>query len=137
MKIMEHKTSKITIDIVSLIIAILIGGALILLAPIFVMNEYIDQKNLALTGALIHVVTSGLMTFAWSRFWNGGVIVTLMGSAAWFLLVFIFGMLVFRSSSMNVLLMGTACLCGGIGETAISYMITNRNRKAKRRRKRN
>ena len=107
-----------------------------LIAPIFIENEYWDQRRIPEMAALIHFVVTAVGVMM-SNFLcrEKNIIAPLIAGSIWFVLMLCTGALLFDGAGKNTFLCLIACLVGTVGANLLQLRRTKRSSSSRKGRR--
>lgn len=108
----------------------MMGAFLVLLSPIFINYEYLDQSQLWLIATSIHMMTACVITFICIKQGNGnGILTGAIGVGIWLLTVTVIGAAIFEGRANYIL---TTIIGNAVGYALavfVRYLLMNQNKK--------
>jgi len=132
----RKKNKRMNQCVAGIFLAIITSIAMLMIAPIFIINEYIEPKNLWLVALLIHVIATFTMAFVIiNRSKEGNILPAIISVITWFLVMTISGSVLFPGLFEHILASLGSCLFGLFGAVLIKNMLENQKKYAKGRRR--
>ena len=122
---LKSKENGVVRYAIGIVCAILIGVVLLFFAPIFIINEYIDESLLGWIAAGVHLFASFVASCVCAIGRGGGIKNAIISVLTWFLLSVFSGILLFNSASDHILTIAIACTMGCLFGLLIGYLHKN------------
>lgn len=115
----------------------IVGAFLVLLSPIFINYEYIDQSLLWLIATSIHMITACVITFICIKQGDGnGILTGAIGVGIWLLTVTVLGAAIFEGRANYILTTIIGSVIGYALAVLVRYLFINQNKRGGRLQKR-